>query len=301
MNTAKIKMGRVARKEAVTAYLFILPLVAGLSLFFIYSFFMNIYISFTDKKSFGDPKLIGLRNYEKMFAADQFWQALGNTLKYVIICVPVVVVLSVIVAALLNSKIKGTGLYRTLLFLPAVTMPAAIGLLWRWLYNYEFGIINALLSKLGLEKIAWLSDPKYSLYAVAAVVIWAGISTRMIIVLAGLQGIPDVYYEAAKIDGANSRQLFFRITLPQLSPTIFFVTIMEVIGIFQVFDFIYLMIRPNSSGMPAARSLVSYFYTSAFERFDKGFAAATTVVLFLIILAVTAFQMKMQKKWVSYD
>ncbi len=150
----------------------------------------------------------------------------------------------------------------------------------------------------GGEPRAWLSDPQYVLFSVSAVLIWADISLRMIIFLAGLQGIPKSLYEAAEIDGASAATKFFRITLPMLSPTIFFVSLMEMIGVFQIFDFIYLMIPVNSSGMPAARSLVSYFYEEAFIRNNKGYGSAITVVLFVIIFIITLFQLKMQKKWV---
>lgn len=292
---------RTARREALIAYLFISPLVIGLGIFYVYSFFVNIYYSFTDKGSFGDPKWIGLKNYAKLFATDKFYGALTNTLLYVVICVPFVVVLAILMAVLLNSKIRGTGMYRTLIFLPAVTMPAAIGLVWKWVFNYEFGILNAALRGLGLQTVAWLSDPSVALISVSIVLIWSDISTRMIILLAGLQSIPGVYYEAAEIDGARPLSRFFRITLPLLSPSIFFVTIMEVIGVFQIFDFIYLMIPQNSSGQAAARSLVSYFYESAFVSFKKGYGASVTVVLFAIIVVVTIFQMVMQKKWVHYE
>lgn len=294
-------LGRLARKEARAAYLFILPLFIGLIVFNFYSFFVNVYYSFTDKSSFGDPKWIGLKNYRNLFQNEKFYAALLNTFKYVIICVPCVVIISIVIAALLNTKIKGQGIYRTLVFLPAVTMPAAIGLIWKWIFNYEFGILNNILGNFGVEKIAWLSDPKYVLISVSVVVIWADVSTRVIILLAGLQNIPEVYYEAARIDGASPMQIFFRVTLPQLSPSIFFVTIMEVIGIFQIFDFIFLMIPRNSSGVSHSRSMVSYFYESAFQEFKKGYGAAITLVLFVIILIVTAIQMKVQKKWVYYD
>ncbi len=295
------RCSRQARREAVSAYLFILPLLLGLGVFNVYSFGVNIYYSFTNKSSFGTPNWVGLKNYIDLFQNEKFYSALSNTFKYVVICVPCVVILSIFVAVLLNTNIRGRGVYRTLVFLPAVTMPAAIGLIWKWIFNYEFGILNHLLSGFGIEKIAWLSDPEYVLLSVCVVVIWADVSTRVIILLAGLQNIPDVYYEAARIDGANSAQIFFRITLPQLSPSIFFVTVMEIIGIFQIFDFIFLMIPRSSSGVSHARSLVSYFYEAAFQEYKKGYGAAITLVLFLIILVVTIFQMWMQKKWVHYE
>ena len=259
---------------------------------------MHFYYSFTNKSAFGNPKFIGLANYEKLFHSDKFYAALENTFLYVLLCVPFVIAISLLLAVLLNKGINLTGFYRTLIFIPAVTMPAAIGLIWKWILNYEFGLLNAIIRLLGGQPQAWLSDPNYVLLSVSAVLIWADVSLRMIVFLAGLQNIPKSLYEAAEIDGANNRTKFFKITLPMLSPTIFFVTLMEIIGVFQIFDFIYLMIPMNSSGMPAARSLVSYFYEEAFVRNNRGYGSAITVILFIIIFIITMIQMKLQKKWV---
>ncbi|HWR22553.1 MAG TPA: sugar ABC transporter permease [Feifaniaceae bacterium] len=293
--------GRLMRKESLWAYLFISPFAIGLGIFYIYSFIQNIYFSFTDKKIFGEPHFIGLDNYIKLFSNSRFWSATGNTFLYVMICVPAVMILSIFLAVLLNSKIRLTGLYRTLIFIPAVTMPAAIGLVWRWMMNYEFGLFNAIFAKLGLEPVAWLSDPRFALLSVCIVLIWTDVSTRMVILLAGLQGIPAVYYEAAKIDGAGPVARFFRITLPLLSPTVFFCLLMETIGVFQIFDFIYLMIRANTSGALASRSLVVLFYNEAFVTTYQGYAAAITVVLFVIILAITIIQMATRRYWVHEE
>lgn len=295
------KPGSPHRREAPWAYLFIAPFVAGLSVFYLYSFFSNAYFSLTNKKTFGIPKFIGLENYAKLFSSGKFLQALQNTCLYVLICVSMVILLSILIATLLNNKTRLTGLYRTLIFLPAVTMPSAIGLVWRWMMNYEFGLLNAALSQLGLAAVAWLSDPRYALISVAVVLIWTDVSTKMVILLAGLQGIPTVYYEAARIDGAGPLRQFFGVTLPLLSPTIFFCLCMETIGVFQIFDFVYLMIRRTSGGMPAARSLVVMFFDEAFYSDKRGYAAAITMVLFAIIMVVTIVQMGMRKRWVHEE
>ncbi len=294
-------MARQKRKEAIAGYLFIAPLMIGLFVFYIYSFFQNFIYSFTNKKSFGIPKVIGIDNYIKMFNDKKFFDSLWHTFQYVIICVPVIVILSVLLAVLLNSSIKGKSIYRTLIFLPAVTMPAAIGLLWKWLMNYEFGIINSFFRFLNLPPIAWLSDPNFVIFSVSIVLIWSNVSYQMVIVLAGLQGISKSYYEAAEIDGAGSIDKFFSITLPLLSPTIFFVVTMSIINVFQIFDFIYLMIPQNGSGNTAARSLVSYFFEETFIKSNKGYGAAISMVLFVIIMIVTAIQFKFQRKWVYYE
>ncbi|MCH4888979.1 sugar ABC transporter permease [Acidaminobacter sp. JC074] len=297
----KGKYTAIKRNEIRSAFLFLTPLIIGLLVFYFYAFFQNILYSFTDLSSFGEPNFVGFDNYKRLFEDPKFYMALSNTIKYVLLGVPAVVILSTIAAALINSKIKLQGFFRTALFIPAVTMPAAIGLLWRWLYNYEFGIINFILDKLGFEKIAWLSDPKVVLISITIVLVWSMISTNMIIILAGLQGISRSYYEAAEIDGASGLKSFFLITLPLLSPTLFFVTIMATIGIFQIFDFIFLMVQPTALSMQYSMSLVYYFYDRAFMAFEKGYAASISMVLFVIILLVTVLQFVLQKKWVHYE
>lgn len=295
------KKNKIKRGETLAGYLFIGPLMIGLGIFYLMAFIRNMMDSFTNKSSFGTPDFVGLENYIQLFQDPKFYRAAGNTLLYVVICVPLVVCLAVILAALLNSKVKGKGVYRTLVFLPAVTLPAAIGLLWKWLMNYEFGIINAGLAKLGIEPVAWLSDPKVVLISISIVFIWASVSYQMIILLAGLQGIDRSYYEAAQVDGASSIKQFFFITLPLLSSSIFFVAVTTIINVFQIFDFIYLMIPQSSSGTGASRSLVTYFFEEAFIKFNKGYGAAISMALFFLILIVTIIQLKVQKKWVYYD
>lgn len=279
----------------------ILPLMAGVAVFFIGAFFQNIYYSFTNKSSFGVPKFIGLQNYMQLFQDADFYRALLNTLLYVVICVPVVVVLSVLLAVLLNTKVKGIGLYRVCLFLPAVTLPAAIGLLWKWLLNYKFGLINEILGAVGIGPVAWLSDSGVVLISISVVFIWASVAYQVIILLAGLQGIPGCYQEAARIDGANGVKRFLKITLPLLSPSIFFVCVTTMINVFQIFDFIYLMIPQGSSGTEASRSLVTYFFEQSFVKFHKGYGAAVSLMLFLLILVITAIQLVCQKKMVFYN
>lgn len=288
-------------KEIRSAYLFILPLLLGLSLFYFFAFFQNCAYSFTDLSSFGKPNYIGLENYRKLFSDEKFIISLKNTFMYVILGVPLVLVLSTLTAVFLNSINRFKTLFRTSLFLPAVTMPAAIGLLWRWLYNYEFGIINFILEKCGLEKIAWLSNTNLVKISITIVLVWSMVAIYTIIIMAGLQNISKTYYEAAKIDGASPIKIFFKITLPLLTPTLFFSTVMTTIGIFQIFDFIFLMIQPTALSLRYSMSLVYYFYDRAFIAFDKGFAAAISMVLFFIILIVTIIQLKFQKKWVYYE
>lgn len=297
----KYSQSKMAKKEAVEAWLFILPFLIGVAVFYIYAFLQNILTSFTNKRSLGTAEFIGLENYIELAADTSFYHAIANTLLYVAVCVPSIMLLALVIALALNARVKGIGVYRTLIYLPVITLPAAVGLVWKWMFNNQFGLINALLSRLGIQGPAWLSDPDFSLFAVCIVLIWSSIGTAVIIFLAGLQEIPVSYYEAAEIDGANAWQRFFRITFPLLSPTTFMLLVTEMIGFFQVFDLIFLMIPPTSSGMSGARSIVMLFYEEAFTRFDKGYGAAIANVLFLIILVITVLQMKLQKKWVFYE
>ncbi len=288
------------KKELLAALMFVLPLLIGLSVFYVMAFVQNLYFSFTKLGSFGDPVFVGMKNYIRLAGDPKFYRALLNTIQFVLICVPSVVVLATVTALALNRLTRGASFFRTALFLPAVTMPAAIGLLWRWLYNYEFGILNVMLGWVGMERVAWLSDPSWVVLSISIVLIWTMISTQMIIILAGLQGIDHSYYEAARIDGASRRQTVFKITLPLLSPTLFFVTIICTINVFQIFDLIFLMIRPTVLAYQYSQSLVSYFFDRAFVAFEKGYAASISMVLFLIIFIITLFQFRFQKRWVHY-
>ena len=264
------RTGPLKRAEMRAGYLMIAPLLTGLAVFYVYAFGQSLYDSFTNKSSFGQPAFVGLTNYVNLFKAPYFYQSLANTLLYVLLCVPLVVAFSVLLATLLNQQIRGRGLYRTMVFLPAVTLPAAIALMWKWLLNYEFGLVNDTLKLLGLTGVAWLSDPAVVLPSVSMVFVWGGVAYQVIVLLAGLQGISRSYYEAAIIDGASGLQQFKSITVPLLTPSIFFVTVTSIINVFQIFDIIYLMIPQYSSGTAASRSLVTYFFEEAFIRFHKG-------------------------------
>lgn len=282
------------------AYIMVSPVVIGIGIFYIFPFFQNFYYSFTNLGSFGQGNWIGVANYKRIISEPKMLQALNNTFIYTIISVPLGIFCSTLVAVLLNSKIKGLTFYRVMYFLPAVTMPAAIGMVWKWLYNKQFGLINQFLGYLGAEPQGWLSDPKLALYSVILVAIWSSVGYNMIILLAGLQGIPKSYYEAAQIDGAGPFKIFLKITLPLLSPSLFFVTIMSLISAFQVFDSIFMMVNTLNPAFESTVTLVYYFYVNAFEYHDKGYAAAISIVVFFIIMFITMIQLKLQKKLVNY-
>ena len=282
-------------------YLMISPLVLGLGVFYFYPVFKVFFDSFHEVGAFNQTKWIGLANYEKMFQDPVMWQALGNTVKYVLIIVPCTIILALILATFLNMGIKGRSFFRVVYFIPAITMGAAVAMIWRWMYNGDYGIINFILNKLGMESVQFLSNPSTALVSISIVSIWSTVGYNMIILLAGIQGISKSYYEAAAIDGANRVKQFFHVTLPLVTPTLFFVMITSLISTFQTFDTIYMMVNKKSLAMEATQSMVVYFYRNAFEYSKKGYASALAVFLFLIIMVITAIQMKMQKKWVNYE
>ncbi|PGZ94520.1 sugar ABC transporter permease [Bacillus sp. AFS029533] len=289
------------RSDYFWAYCMIAPTMIGLTIFYLWPIIQTIYFSFTEWGAFGQYEWTGLDNYRRMLEDSNLLQSFKNTGIYIVFTVPIGIFLSILIAVLLNQKIKGKSVYRTLYFLPVITMPAAIAMVWRWLYNSDYGLLNYLLSIFGIKGPQWVSDPKIALYSIIVVAIWSGLGYNMVIFLSGLQGIPRSYYEAAEIDGAGPVKVFFKITLPLLSPVIFFVTIMSFIGAFQVFDLIFMMIGKSSTALENTQSIVYLFYQHAFVLNDKGYAAAIAVLLLIIILIITAIQMVLQKKWVHYD
>jgi multiple sugar transport system permease protein len=288
-------------KDALWGYIMIAPMMLGLSVICIGPFFQNFFYSFTKWNAFGRYKWIGFGNYKTLFKDPEVFRAIGNTFKYIILTLPIGLAISLIIAVLLNQKIKGIGIYRTLFFLPAVTMPAAIAMVWRWLYNGDYGLINFLLSKISIKGPFWISDPRYAIFSLAIVAIWGGIGYNMVIFLSGLQGISSTYYEAASIDGAGTVEQFLKITLPLLTPTIFFTTVMGLVSSFQVFDIIYMLIGKNSLAIDSTETIVYLFYKNAFLINNKGYASSIAIILFLIILIFTIIQLRMQKKWVHYE
>ena len=288
-------------KEWLTGYLMIFPVVAGLLVFYIYPIFKVIIDSFYEVGSFNKRSFLGLDNYLTMFNDPKMWSSLFNTFSYVIVIVPGTIIISLILAALLNTKIKGRGFFRVVYFIPAITMGAAVAMIWKWMYNSDHGIINAILNALGFDSVNFLTNPNTALLSICLVSIWINVGYNMIILLAGIQGISKTYYEAASIDGASPVKQFFGITLPLVTPTLFFVIITNLIGTFQTFDTIYMMIKESGIAMEATQSMVMYFFRNAFSYSKKGYASALAVFLFLIIMLVTLIQMKLQKKWVNYE
>ncbi len=286
------------RAQMRAGWLFIAPTMIGLIVLNIYPIFLTIWQSFCKTGDFGKGNIFtGFSNYQKLFADPEVWQSLFNTFKYALIEVPFSIAISLILAVLLNRKIKFRSGYRTIFFLPMVAAPAAIAMVWRWLYNSKFGLLNHIFG----SNINWISDPKIAWISVAVIGIWSIIGYNMVLFLAGLQEIPHDYYEAASIDGASAVREFFSITLPLLSPTIFFVMITRVIGALQVFDLVYVVMDRNNPALPKTQSLIYLFYQTAFTNGDKGYGAAMVMLLLAVTLLITVIQMYGQKKWVYYE
>ena len=298
----KKKASRRQKKDWIAAYIFIAPVTIGLLTFYVWPFIQNFWFSFNDVNKFNMATFCGLDNYKKLFEEPDLMLALKNTILYAVITVPIGLFISLLLATLLNSKIKGKGIYRTIYFLPSITMAAAVALVWKLIFNGDYGILNTVLEFFGVEGKRWLTDPSTALFCVMMVGIWSGAGYNMIILLAGMQGVSNSYYEAAEIDGAGPVQKFFKITIPLVSPTIFFVTITGLIGAFQVFDTLYMMIDIDKNpAFNAVKTTNVLFYQNAFTYGYKGYAAAISIFMFVIIMIITAIQLWGQKKWVNYD
>lgn len=296
------KQYKRGRQEFIWGWLFILPTMLGLIILNIIPIFQTVYQSFFKTGAFGrGNEFVGMANYERLFADTSIWQAVWNTVKYAVLEVPFSIIIALILAVFLNQKMKGRSIFRAIYFLPMVAAPAAVAMVWKWLYNSKFGLLNHVLSAVGLPTVNWVSDPKIAIVSVAIVGIWSVIGYNMVLFLAGLQEIPRDYYEAAQIDGASQVRQFLSITVPLISPTMFFVVITRVIAAFQVFDSIFMIIGTQNPALPKTQSLVYLFYRYAFVENNKGYGASIVVLLLCMIMIVTVFQMIGQKKWVHYN
>ncbi|MGP4039613.1 carbohydrate ABC transporter permease [Gracilibacillus sp. D59] len=287
--------------EWLWGWFLIAPTIVGLIILNIIPIIQTMYLSLFKSGDFGKGNIfVGFDNYVKMFNDPQVWYATGNTLLYTAIVIPVSISISLVIAVLLNEKIFARTAYRTIYFIPMIAAPAAVTMVWRWLYNYDFGIINYALGKIGLGPVNWINDPDVAIISVSIIGIWSIIGYNVVLMLAGLQEIPKDFYEASMIDGASPIYKFFNITIPLLSPTLFFVIVTTIIQSMQVFDFIYMMIDVTNPSYNRTVSLAYLFYNNSFKYSDKGYGSAIVMLLLVIILIITVFQMKAQKKWVYY-
>jgi multiple sugar transport system permease protein len=288
------------RGEGWWALLMILPTTLGLGVFSLWPVFQTLYFSFTTWGAFGGHEWSGLDNYRALFEDSELLQSAINTLVFTALTLTSVPLAIVIASLLSRPGMRGLGFYRTLYFLPVVTLPASVALMWRLLYSGDYGIINWLLDLVGIGGPYWLSDPNTALYAIAVVSVWSSVGYNMVILLAGMQTIPRDYYEAAELDGASRIRQFFSITVPLLTPSIFFVSVITVINSLQAFDLVYLMISKNNPALDRSQTIVYLFYQRGFVEHNGGYAAAIAFVLMVVILIFTGIQFRMQRRWVHY-
>lgn len=284
------------REEKLWALFFIAPYLIGLLLFWLGPVIASFLISFTDWELVGSPIWVGFQNYKQLFADELFIKSLMNAAYYTILSVPLSMVLSLFLAVAMNQKLKGIVFYRTAFFLPHISSMVAIALLWKWIYNPQFGLLNYFLNSIGVPGQNWLGNPKLAMPALVVMSVWKGLGYKMMIWLAALQGIPEDLYEAARIDGASKWQQFINITVPLLSPTTFLLLILGLISSFQVFEQTYVMTQGGPAH--ATYTIVLYIFSNAFQWLRMGYASAMAYILAIIIFVLTIIQMQYQKKWV---
>jgi multiple sugar transport system permease protein len=296
--SSKRKVSRLYLKEEREAYLFLLPWMLGFIFFTSGPMIASLILSLFEWNGLTSPIWTGVNNYINIFHDPLFWQSLKVTSLYSFGSIPIRILFGLLIAILMNQAIKGIGIFRTIYYLPSVVSGVAVAVLWRWLLNPDFGLINILLSKIGLQGPAWLYDEKWVIPAFILMSLWS-FGSIMIVFLASLQGVPTELYEAAKVDGANPWNIFWKITIPLISPALLFNLINSIIGSFQVFTAGYIM----TNGGPANASLfyVLYLYRNAFVYFQLGYSSALAYILFLIILGLTILMLKSSSAWVYYQ
>ena len=288
----------LAKREAITGYLFTAPAVLGFLIWVAGPMLFSAWLSLTEWDLLSPPEFVGLSNYVAMFQDDLFWQSLRVTFYFTLVSVPLFQVSALAVALLMNSNVRGISVFRTIYFLPSIVPLVANAMLWAWILNSDFGLLNAVLRFLGLSKVLWLQDPRWAMPALITMSLW-GIGGAMLIYLAGLQGVPQQLYEAAEIDGANFWHRFRHVTIPMLSPVIFFNLLLGLIGALQTFTQGYII----TNGGPQNSTLfyALYLYRQAFTNFQMGYAAALAWVLFMIVLVLSVFVFRYLGRQVYYE
>ena len=288
--------------ESLWGWFFILPTFVGLIVLNFYPFFLTIWQSFHRVGDFGRGNIfVGFEHYHQMYNDPQVWQSLRNTLIYTVIEVPLSVAIGFIFAVILNQKIRGRSFFRTVYFLPMIVAPAAIAMVWNYMLNTSFGVVNFFLTSIGLPRVGWLTDLNVAMFSIAMVGIWAGFGYVVVLFMAGLQEIPQEMYESAEIDGAGFIRKQLAITIPLISPTTFFILMLKIIWAMQVFDLIFLIIGRHGIALPRTQSLVYLFYRFSFMELNRGYGATIVMLLLVVILFFTAIQNIVSKRWVHYE
>ena len=292
-------MSSRARREAIEGYVSISPWLIGFLVFTVGPLIASVYYSLTQWTITRPPEWIGAENYVRMFTRDPlFWQALKVTVLYVLLSLPLKLVAGLGLSLLLNMKLRGMNFFRTVFYIPAVISGVAVALMWMWLLQPDTGVINTLLSMVGIQGPGWFWDPNWALPSVALMGIWS-VGGSAIIYLAGLQNIPPHLYEAGMLDGANSWKRFWRITLPLLTPTIFFLLVIELIDAFKIFTQAFVITKGGP--LKATYFYLYYFYEEAFQNFNMGYASALAIVLMVVIMSATLLVNYSSKRWVFYE
>lgn len=285
------------RSEARWGWFFVAPTMIGLIILNFYPIVSTIIQSLYRTKGLTGSTFVGFQNYLTAFQDSTTWQALLNTVKYAIIEVPFSVVIALVLAVFLNRKMIGRSVYRTIFFLPMVCAPAAVAMVWKWLYNQNFGLINNVFG----TNVAWVNDPNITWISIGVIGVWSVLGYNIVLFISGLQEIPGDYYEAAQIDGAGGIRQFFNITVPLLSPTTFFIVQTRIIGALTVFDLMFMVLDKTSQALQKTQSMVYIFYQYAFTNNNKGMGASIVVILLVFILIITFILQRLEKKVVFYN
>lgn len=287
-----------SRKEGLVGLIFASPWLIGFLVFMAYPLAASIYYSFCDYSVLRPPVWIGLDNFRELFGDELFWTAIKNTLLYAVIAIPAGMATSLILAMLLNAKVKGMPIYRTIFFIPSLVPQVSLAVLWLWMFNGEHGILNILLAKIGITGPNWLSEPSWSKPAMVIMSVW-GVGNAVLIYLASLQDVPQSLVEAAELDGANGWQKTRNVTIPMISPVILFNGIMSIIGTLQVFTVPYVMF-PNGAPARSTYFYAMYLFDNAFKYQKMGYACAMGWILFAMVLILTLVSLRMSERHVHY-
>ncbi len=279
-------------RKTWTCYLFILPNLIGVLLFLAFPVVFAFYMSFHEWELLTPPEYIGLKNYRDLFTNDPlFWTSLRNSAYYTLLTVPTTIVLGLGLAVAMNQAIRGITFFRGAMYVPVLTSSVAVAFIWQWIFNTDLGLLNALLDIIGLPSVGWLTDPNWAMISLAIMSVWKNLGYYAVILFAALQGVPRVLYEAAALDGAGAWRRFLNITVPMIGPALLFVTVISLIGSFQVFDQVYLV---TGNGGPGTSTYVYnlHLYNNAFDFFNMGYASAMAYILFAILFVITWVQLR---------
>ena len=293
------RAGPRLRQEARWAVLFLAPDMLGVLAFTAFPIVAAVVLSVLDWNLITDASYVGFDNFRELWSDEAFWRTMGHTVYFTVGTVPTSMALGLALALALNRPLRGVTFLRTAYFIPVIVPLISVAMVWRWLYDRDFGLINYFLDLAGFPVIGWLTEKTWAMPAVIIMSVWKGLGYNLVIYLAGLQSIPRRLYEAAEMDGASAWQRFWRITFPLLTPTTFFVLVVSIISSFQVFGQVYVMTRGGPGN--ATNTIVYYIYHVGFELFRMGYASALAWTLFLVVFALTLLQVRMQRRWVYYE